>query len=1208
MMLPAVGGGAAFAHTTGAECDYSSAPSTSYAQSGLSHAGDFASSWLTTYGVRAGSAGPDYLGISNTNFDFTAGSASQTGQYTGWTSSVSEASNYALGIWGSSVNETPNPYIWNLFYNTTHTGSQTGNAATTYMSNLSAYSSWGDINVGQDAPDVDIVFGANKYTNWRNFSAEETNIYDSVGDDATYANNDATNIWTQIYTMGQLADAADDAAEATGKSTRYDESASECAENYEKSIRGNMLYVASQIDLGQTSKKTVAYLYAIDGDTAYFFTPQANGLVNGTDAGEAYTSSNLSRYAGDNAVANSDYAANNGTIDLGYMDVLPFITDTFDSGHAVEGGIQMTVEDILKANPACTISTADLQTDEYDGALSDVDVIIFNTDKNQTRTGRLGNSTTTISSTVMSSCKLVEDWAAAYGFSGSVIAGDDFGTSKNQITTNEWHEATETEAGYWDFPNGTSPLLYCQRNYTADKNARAAWAFSQVYPDLYGGNVDASYSYWVNNVYHVKTQCVPTVVAKLTNKPSTYTVTYDSSTNSSMEAKFNIGWAWWNDYGQTSDEYRSYMYYKGSSRASFYDGRTSAESDVSTASNESGRGVGIFVPSWTPSASEQSSARSTIASYSSTSSNGMSAQSLSAQAEEGDVYNSGNLEAYNLHWELQYNNTDGQSMVGDANAKTGIFTLVLSPIDSSKEATVPSLSFDEDTGNIADKTLCPWRSTNGVNGVGQLAAIKILDGVTSVGSYISCFNDGMVYPISRIEIASSVKTISQYAFIGVGVELYRDTSNKLTYRDAQLKLTFTGTTSNGYTASSLASIGKSAFNPDTVISDYESDDCAAAQPVSAIASTITYAPIYIAETAQSGVNSKAFNTAGKAAITYVGSAVTDISGYTVSAADATYTGSEYAGDVTVKDADGNELDAANYTLSYATSDGTAVNGVPTAAGSYTVTATGVEDNSYAGTTEAASFAIAKASVKAPEAATGLAYTGSEQTGVAAGEGYTVTGNAATDAGSYTATAALSDPGNYAWEGGDSADLSIEWSIAPATVQVPKAVTGLVYDGKAKTGVAAGEGYTVTGNTATNAGSYTATVTPDANHAWADGTQAAQKVNFAIAKATQKVTASKGAKKTVTYKKAKSGKLGATKTIKAKAMKTKFGLSAKGTLTFKKANAKGGSKIKVNNAGKVTVKKGLKKGTYKVKVKVTAKATANYKASAAKYVWLTVKVK
>ena len=75
--------------------------------------------------------------------------------------------------------------------------------------------------------------------------------------------------------------------------------------------------------------------------------------------------------------------------------------------------------------------------------------------------------------------------------------------------------------------------------------------------------------------------------------------------------------------------------------------------------------------------------------------------------------------------------------------------------------------------------------------------------------------------------------------------------------------------------------------------------------------------------------------------------------------------------------------------------------------------------------------------------------------------------------------------------------------------------------------------------------------------------------------------------------------------------------AKGTLTYskvsvkrngKKASKKLAKKIAVSKAGKVTLKKGLAKGTYKVKLKVRAAATSKYKASAAKTVTVTIKVK
>ena len=148
--------------------------------------------------------------------------------------------------------------------------------------------------------------------------------------------------------------------------------------------------------------------------------------------------------------------------------------------------------------------------------------------------------------------------------------------------------------------------------------------------------------------------------------------------------------------------------------------------------------------------------------------------------------------------------------------------------------------------------------------------------------------------------------------------------------------------------------------------------------------------------------------------------------------------------------------------------------------------------------------------------------------------------------------------------------------------------------------------------AVDAGTYTVTASFSVDDAANYNAPASMTATLTIAKAAQTVAASKGTSKTVTYKKAKSGKyknkLKATKTVTAAQMKAKFGLSAQGTLVFAKANAKGGSMIAVSSAGKVTVRKGLKKGAYKVKIKVTAKATNNYKASAAKYVWLIVKVK
>ena len=95
-------------------------------------------------------------------------------------------------------------------------------------------------------------------------------------------------------------------------------------------------------------------------------------------------------------------------------------------------------------------------------------------------------------------------------------------------------------------------------------------------------------------------------------------------------------------------------------------------------------------------------------------------------------------------------------------------------------------------------------------------------------------------------------------------------------------------------------------------------------------------------------------------------------------------------------------------------------------------------------------------VKAPMAVTGLIYNGETQTGVAAGEGYTLEGEfKAVNAGEHTAVAKLTNTANYQWDDGTTEDKTIVWSIGEKTPVVSDfAVTyprseDLVYNGNAK---------------------------------------------------------------------------------------------------------------------------------------------------------------
>ena len=181
------------------------------------------------------------------------------------------------------------------------------------------------------------------------------------------------------------------------------------------------------------------------------------------------------------------------------------------------------------------------------------------------------------------------------------------------------------------------------------------------------------------------------------------------------------------------------------------------------------------------------------------------------------------------------------------------------------------------------------------------------------------------------------------------------------------------------------------------------------------------------------------------------------------------------------------------------------------------------------------------------------------------------------------------------------------SIAKANVKVtaPKGKT-FTYNGNAKTGVASGTGYTLSGTVkATKAGTFTAKATLKTNanyvYKWADGTTAAKSIKWKINKAANPLSV-KAKTATVKYSavKKKAQVIGVTKVIA-------FTKKGQGKMTYTKAS--GNKKITIaKTTGKVTVKKGLKKGTYKVRVKVKAAGNANYKASAVKTVTFKIKVK
>ena len=168
---------------------------------------------------------------------------------------------------------------------------------------------------------------------------------------------------------------------------------------------------------------------------------------------------------------------------------------------------------------------------------------------------------------------------------------------------------------------------------------------------------------------------------------------------------------------------------------------------------------------------------------------------------------------------------------------------------------------------------------------------------------------------------------------------------------------------------------------------------------------------------------------------YTWSAVGDV---TLADTVYTYDGKAKTPAVTVSDTDGTILQAENYTVTYSDN---------TKAGTATAKVTLVGDR-YEGS-RSLTFRINAKAIGTPSGKT-LKYTGKAQTGVAAGDGYTVTNGSSTNAGTYTATVKLKDS-NYIWSDGTMADKTVEWSISKASQSITaKAAANSVAVGKTTT--------------------------------------------------------------------------------------------------------------------------------------------------------------
>ncbi len=139
----------------------------------------------------------------------------------------------------------------------------------------------------------------------------------------------------------------------------------------------------------------------------------------------------------------------------------------------------------------------------------------------------------------------------------------------------------------------------------------------------------------------------------------------------------------------------------------------------------------------------------------------------------------------------------------------------------------------------------------------------------------------------------------------------------------------------------------------------------------------------------------------------------------------------------------------------------------------------------------AAWSIVPQAVEKPTLAKNNKYLGYEQTAAIPEDArYAVSGNKATNAGTYTATISLVDTNNYIWSDSTTVSFSITWQILKATVEKPNAGSNLIYNGiTQKYILTENDAYTISGNTAKDGGNYTAVVSliNTNNFEWSDGT-------------------------------------------------------------------------------------------------------------------------
>lgn len=242
---------------------------------------------VTATAHRAASPLPDMLGMNTkSGFGMINGGAPEN---------LADAkTRAALGIWGSSLNDNPDPYYWNYFYNfyAKENGAQVVSDAL-INSNVQASPTQADGNLVEEygnisaslytRPEVVIGCAAKGGTGSDDTSGynDQLNTIHSFSKDSQYYKEGDENynpklVSYQVSTMDQMvetvdrtADAMKDVMDRKNETGRYGDP-TKIADEYKNYVEGIQNYITGSIAKGSVSKKTVAIVSDLD-ETGMFY-------------------------------------------------------------------------------------------------------------------------------------------------------------------------------------------------------------------------------------------------------------------------------------------------------------------------------------------------------------------------------------------------------------------------------------------------------------------------------------------------------------------------------------------------------------------------------------------------------------------------------------------------------------------------------------------------------------------------------------------------------------------------------------------------------------------------------------------------------------------------------------------------------------------------------------------------------------------------